>query len=154
MFMSVILVLFAMLLPVADAQAACGMSCTDPFTCAALGYKKDIVCNEGAIICPFDSSYKWCKVYTCADGRYEENPLDGYTCDEVKYHGLKCFDCYDADCPSGQYNPNTCWKGQLWRLVTDENDCSLLGYTDSKGDCSNYLACPANHDMIKCIPEG
>lgn len=155
MFMSVILVLFAMFLPVADAQAACGMSCTNPSTCADLGYEKGMECNEGAILCPFDSSYKWCKKYTCEDGRYYKAPLnasDGYACEAVDYHGLTCYDC-DFDCPSGQYNIVTCWNGKLYALATDENDCSHLGYIDSKDDCTNYLACPADLNKVICIPE-
>ncbi len=157
MFMSVILVLLTMLLPVADAQAACGMSCTNPFTCASLGYEKDMECYEGAILCPLDTSYKWCKKYTCADGRYEKSPsaaTGGYTCDVVDYHGLTCYDCYLDKCGPGEYNKETCWEGKLWNLASDPTTCSQLGYTDSADDCTNYLACPADHKKVKCFPEG
>ena len=72
----------------------CGEDCTTPPTCSQLGYKKGLTCPEGGIICPFDASYKWCKEYTCDDGRYYSSPLAGdYTCAKVEYHGLTCYDC-------------------------------------------------------------
>lgn len=157
MLTSVLLILLVVFLPVADVQAqACGQSCTNPPSCSALGYKKNITCLEGYITCPFDSSYKWCKEYTCEDGRYYSALLkssDGYTCDAVKYHGLSCYDCYIEGCQSGQYNKATCWSGKLWALATDVTYCSQLGYIDSKDDCSNYMACPADTSQVKCIPE-
>ena len=75
----------------------CGEDCTTPPTCSQLGYKKGLTCPEGGIICPFDASYKWCKEYTCDDGRYYSSPLAGdYTCAKVEYHGLTCYDCVAA----------------------------------------------------------
>lgn len=158
MLTSVILILLTVLLPVASAQAqTCGQSCINAPSCTAMGYKKNINCDEGYIACPFDSSYKWCKEYTCADGRYYESPIglsDGNTCDIVSYHGLDCYDCYVAGCPEGTYNKVTCWDGRLWALATDVTYCSQLGYIDSKNDCSNYLACPADKSKVICIPKG
>ena len=75
----------------------CGEDCTTPPTCSQLGYKKDIYCPDGFITCPFDTSYKWCKEYTCEDGRYYSSPLAGdYTCSKADYHGLTCYDCVAA----------------------------------------------------------
>lgn len=74
----------------------CGQDCVQPPSCAALGYKEVINCPDDYVVCPFDSNYKWCKEYTCEDGRYYSSPLkasDGYSCASVSYHGLRCYDC-------------------------------------------------------------
>lgn len=83
------------------ADANCGSECAEPPTCLSLGYKPrtGINCPEGSIVCPFDSSYIWCKQYTCADGRYESENNSSSTCTEVSYHGLTCYDCSCADYP-------------------------------------------------------
>lgn len=83
----------------AHAQA-CGEDCLSAPSCASMGYKENINCPEDFIVCPFDSKYKWCKEYTCEDGRYYTNPLkksDGYTCNPVYYHGLTCYDCVSGN---------------------------------------------------------
>ena len=85
------------LCPFSAAAQTCGQDCTTPPTCSQLGYKKDIYCPDGFITCPFDTSYKWCKEYTCEDGRYYSSPLTGdYTCSKAEYHGLTCYDCVAA----------------------------------------------------------
>ena len=85
------------LYPFSAAAQTCGQDCTTPPTCSQLGYKKDIYCPDGFITCPFDTSYKWCKEYTCEDGRYYSSPLTGdYTCSKAEYHGLTCYDCVAA----------------------------------------------------------
>ncbi len=85
------------LCPFSAAAQTCGQDCITPPTCSQLGYKKDIYCPDGFITCPFDTSYKWCKEYTCEDGRYYSSPLAGdYTCSKADYHGLTCYDCVAA----------------------------------------------------------
>ena len=89
--------LSSLLYPFSAAAQTCGQDCTTPPTCSQLGYKKDIYCPDGFITCPFDTSYKWCKEYTCEDGRYYSSPLAGdYTCSKAEYHGLTCYDCVAA----------------------------------------------------------
>ena len=89
--------LSSLLYPFSAAAQTCGQDCTTPPTCSQLGYKKDIYCPDGFITCPFDTSYKWCKEYTCEDGRYYSSPLTGdYTCSKAEYHGLTCYDCVAA----------------------------------------------------------
>ena len=89
--------LSSLLCPFSAAAQTCGQDCTTPPTCSQLGYKKDIYCPDGFITCPFDTSYKWCKEYTCEDGRYYSSPLAGdYTCSKADYHGLTCYDCVAA----------------------------------------------------------
>ena len=89
--------LSSLLCPFSAAAQTCGQDCTTPPTCSQLGYKKDIYCPDGFITCPFDTSYKWCKEYTCEDGRYYSSPLTGdYTCSKAEYHGLTCYDCVAA----------------------------------------------------------
>ena len=89
--------LSSLLYPFSAAAQTCGQDCTTPPTCSQLGYKKDIYCPDGFITCPFDTSYKWCKEYTCEDGRYYSSPLAGdYTCSKADYHGLTCYDCVAA----------------------------------------------------------
>ena len=152
------LVLFALICLFMSAQNSfaqtCGEECTQPPSCAALGYKQNISCPEGYITCPFNSSYKWCKEYKCEDGRYYSLPLsasDGYGCTTVNYHGLTCYDCELATCPVGYYDTETCWQGKLYELMTDKSLCKTLGYTDSQGDCDEYFSCPADATQIKCI---
>ena len=91
---AVVALLSSLLCPFSAAAQTCGQDCTTPPTCSQLGYKKDIYCPDGFITCPFDTSYKWCKEYTCEDGRYYSSPLTGdYTCSKAEYHGLTCYDC-------------------------------------------------------------
>lgn len=89
----VILCLGLVLLPFEIKAQTCGQDCTPAPSCATLGYKEVINCPEDFVVCPFDSKYKWCKEYTCEDGRYYSSKLDGYNCISVTYHGLNCYDC-------------------------------------------------------------
>lgn len=134
--------------------AACGSECITPPNCEKMGYRRDITCPESYILCPLDTNYKWCKQYTCSDGRYDASPknaLDGYKCTQVKYHGLNCYDCEFGICPDGYYNTQTCWNGSMYSYVSDSDNCDRIGYTDVLGDCSTYLVCPADKNKIKCI---
>lgn len=138
---------------VASAQT-CGEGCIQQPSCASLGYRQSITCADGYITCPFDSSYKWCKEYKCEDGRYYSSPLSasgGYSCTEVEYHGLTCYDCDVSTCPVGYYDTATCWAGQMYQILNDMSLCKTLGYTDVQGDCDEYLACPSDSTQIKCI---
>lgn len=124
------LVFFALICLFMSAQNSfaqtCGEECTQPPSCAALGYKQNISCPEGYITCPFNSSYKWCKEYKCEDGRYYSLPLsasDGYSCTTVNYHGLTCYDCQEntENCPSGELDP-TCEDGfSKYLIATTES---------------------------------
>lgn len=149
-----ILLLSLLLLPFNVSAQVCGQDCIDRPSCAKLGYKQNITCTEGYITCPFDSSYKWCKQYTCEDGRYYSAPLkssDGYSCIQVEYHDLICYECSIALCEDGYYNRETCWNGLLHELVTDAERCAALGYTDDVGNCREYLKCPASKTKVKCL---
>lgn len=92
LFMLIICLLYT---PVRAQAQTCGENCISTPSCASLGYKQQIYCPDDYIICPFDSSYKWCKEYTCADGRYDDFPTSktNGSCKAVSYHGLTCYDC-------------------------------------------------------------
>lgn len=104
--MKKIFLLSLLFIPLNAFAQVCGEDCIEQPSCADLGYKQDISCKNGYITCPFNSSYKWCKEYTCEDGRYYSKPLnstDGYFCNAVKYHGLTCYDCSLASCEDVGY---------------------------------------------------
>ena len=160
-------VLPSFFLPFYASAQVCGENCTTPPTCTQMGYKpkSDIYCENGYISCPFDSSYIWCKEYTCEDGRYYSKPLnsaDGYSCTSVKYHGLTCYECqlnpcYDytlsscpdngicSKCTSGsttKYKLDSCYQG----YVISGNSCVLqcsAGYEphDDSVPCSDIYGC-------------
>ncbi len=160
-------VLPSFFLPFYASAQVCGENCTTPPTCTQMGYKpkSDIYCENGYISCPFDSSYIWCKEYTCEDGRYYSKPLnsaDGYSCTSVKYHGLTCYECqlnpcYDytlsscpdngicSKCTSGsttKYKLDSCYQG----YVISGNSCVLqcsAGYEphDDSVSCSDSFGC-------------
>ncbi|MBE6450899.1 MAG: hypothetical protein E7016_02915 [Alphaproteobacteria bacterium] len=89
-FVTLLLLLFS-----DTAFSSCVNDCTYEPTCLELGYKQNINCPNGYIVCPLDSSYKWCKQYTCEDGRYKKQKFTdiGYECTQVNYHGHTCYDC-------------------------------------------------------------
>ncbi len=93
----------------------CGNDCIEQPSCADLGYKQDITCENGYITCPFDSSYHWCKEYTCEDGRYYASPSDAEDeyCSEAPYHGITCYDC------------TTCSEG-FTAGITSSTDCQAI----------------------------
>ena len=124
----------------------CGEDCIEQPSCADLGYKQTITCESGYITCPFDSSYKWCKEYTCEDGRYYSKALnssDGYDCTSVKYHGLTCYECQlnpchnytftscpaNANCSSCDNNSNLKYK----------NDSCKAGYIEIRNMLTNAI---------------
>ena len=63
--------------------------------CKALGFT-ETKCDYGGIACPFDASLWHCAEWTCEDGRFYSQKLDGVDCFEEPYKGLTCYNC---DCP-------------------------------------------------------
>jgi len=129
--------------------AACGSDCKIPPTCSQMGYRQDISCPEGFITCPFDSSYKWCKEYTCADGRYQDAPLpaqEGYSCSPATYHGHTCYDCTCAP-QAGKCRYNASNKGSGGVL---SSPCCNGNYDTCSSLCNNSFTTelPAYADMI------
>ncbi len=131
------------------ASAACGSDCNTPPTCIQMGYRQDISCSEGYITCPFDSSYKWCKEYTCTDGRYQNAPLsasEGYSCSSVSYHGRTCYDCTCAP-QAGKCKYNAANKGTGGVL---SSPCCNGNYNTCISSCSSTytVSRPANSDIV------
>ncbi len=140
----VILGILAAFLMVSDVKSACLNNCESLPNCADLGYKKitELVCPEGLILCPFDTSYGYCKEYTCSDGRYFDAEVlgqkKGYQCESVAYHGLTCYNCYcDPD-------PTVC----KWTL-------SNKGYAEISDECCDgkYAACENVCKDTVVVPE-
>ena len=112
-----ILLLSLLLLPFNVSAQVCGQDCIDRPSCAELGYKQNITCTEGYITCPFDSSYKWCKQYTCKDGYYYDKPVSSFyiICEATDYHGNTCYDCRDCS----DYRLSSCPRNAI---------CSACGF--------------------------
>lgn len=132
------------------AQAACFNDCQSLPDCEAMGYKKDMYCPYGYIKCPFDKSYKWCKEYKCADGRYTTEAEDlstkeiGYRCDHVDYHGLSCYHCYcAADTSVCKWNESN--KGTA--NLTD--GCCDGWYKTCTNTCKDTVTVPKNATGIQ-----
>lgn len=134
----------------------CGNDCIEQPSCADLGYKQDITCENGYITCPFDSSYHWCKEYTCEDGRYYASPSDaedGYTCEEVPYYGITCYDCV-ATCSegftAGITSSTDCQaiplSGCIYVISDSSNDnCGMCYYSEAcDGSYCSKEACEAD----------
>lgn len=64
--------------------------------CAALGYDKSS-CPDNGIACPFDPTKWHCAEWTCADGRYQNQPESGKICTDVIYKGLHCYECSKSE---------------------------------------------------------
>jgi len=131
------------------ASAACGSDCNTPPTCIQMGYRQNISCPEGYITCPFDSSYKWCKEYTCTDGRYQDAPLsaqEGYSCSSVTYHGRTCYECTCAP-QVGKCRFNASNKGNGGIL---SSPCCNGNYDTCVSLCNNSFTTkyPANSEVI------
>ena len=132
-----------LLAPVASAyENQCGDQCKDMPVCRDLGYSRasDIYCPEGYIACPFDSSYIWCKTYTCAMGGLvdkagRDNLVNQhYSCEEQRFHGLTCYSC-DFDMKACKFNEKN--RGVF------------------KGEASGNLANPVNAQGLQVpCPEG
>jgi hypothetical protein len=106
--MKLFVVLFLSIIPLTSYASTCNDNCTETPTCEFLGYFKDATCENEYITCPFDSSYKWCKQYTCSDGKYhDEHPVEaGWECREISYKGSSCLDCECKPLDSCKYNAN------------------------------------------------
>lgn len=131
----------------APVYAACGDDCIDKPTCEQLGYSKTITCSEGFLSCPFDSSYKWCKQYSCADGRYESADLSdskGTTCTAVQYHGLNCYDCKCVAPASCKWNNDN--KGTAFL----SNQCCNGNYSRCRSACVRILIPEHAHATKTC----
>ena len=135
--MKKIFLLSLLFIPLNAFAQVCGENCIEQPSCADLGYKQNITCESGYITCPFDSSYRWCKEYTCEDGRYYSKPLNstnGYSCTAVEYHGLTCYECeldpcYDftlSSCPIGG-NCSTCSDGSNLKYKIDSCKEGYIG---------------------------
>ena len=77
--------------------------------CESLGYTAES-CVFGGVACPYDTSKWLCSRWSCADGRYYNQPQTNYECIEVKYKGLTCYDCF-MGCTKEQLDSDTCWRG-------------------------------------------
>ena len=125
--------------------SACYNDCKPLPDCEAMGYKleKDIFCPDGAITCPFDSRYKWCKEYTCKDGRYSDTEMltgeRGYRCDAVDYHKRTCYYCRcDPD-------PNECKWSNLNKGYGEISDgCCDGHFATCKSLCQDTVTVPAH----------
>ncbi len=124
--------------------------------CEELGYTESS-CQYGGVACQYDTSKWHCAKWECKDGKYytadNKPPEDKYSCTEIEFKGLACFDC-SIECEEGQVNYNNCWDGKMAEIVRPENPvefCASLGYEDSSEDCTNYLRCPADLNRVHCF---
>ena len=154
-----IAVIFLGLVAVAGSvQAACYNNCKAVPECSKMGYKleNDIFCPEGSIKCPFDPKYIWCKEYTCKDGRYYASAQDvgnekGYKCDEVSYHGNRCFDCHCQHDPEEcQWNQRNKGKGEL------SDPCCDGTFATCHNTCADTVIVPEHATPLKtkCVACG
>ena len=116
--MNIIVALFLLIIPT-EAFSACVSGCINEPNCYDLGYRENMDCPNGAILCPLNSAFKWCKQYTCEDGGYRDKISNevGYACEEVNYHGKVCYKCTCR--PSDRYKWDESNKGQDGILVDD-----------------------------------
>lgn len=131
--MKLFVALFLFILPITANASNCKVGCVDMPTCEDLGYSKTIRCGNGSdvVLCPFDSSYKWCKQYSCEDGKYRSSAPtgeEGWSCPEVSYNGLKCYNCSckpSDDCIYNSQNQgsgtlsNRCCNGNYKKCITN-----------------------------------
>jgi hypothetical protein len=148
-----------------NADSLCNLNLTTAPTCAALGYTRTASCPEGYVTCPFNSAYKWCKTYTCADGRYESKNLD--SCVAVSYHGLGCYDCscsgYTLDsCPTGAVCSECAVNNTKYYQVKSCEDDYIAQRDDTTQQlscqeaCAGYSlsTCPTNGTCSTCLWKG
>ncbi len=138
--MKLLISLFLLVFPLKVQSSSCGINCVTTPTCSELGYFKDITCSNGYVLCPFDTSYKWCKQYTCADGRYKDNPLTegGWECSEVEYQGLTCYECICNAPLRCKYRKDNSGMAIL------SDPCCDGSYVTCQSDCPKGINLPAN----------
>ncbi len=87
---------------------------------------------------------------------YGTNPCTA--CNQaVRYGGWECNEgflkldgaCVEQ-CKDPQVDYETCWNGSF-ASGGGLSDCDKQGYKHSKGDCTNFIACPTNANKIRCL---
>ncbi len=119
--------------------------------CQELGYTEKS-CIYGGVACPYDASLWYCSTWSCEDGRYftQENQPDKYTCTEIIYKGITCYDCLSG-CPNGEVDYNYCWNKMLNTIVKNKSYCERTGYIHNISDCINYLVCASDLSKVRCL---
>ena len=142
--MKFFVVLFLSIIPLTSYATTCNDNCIETPTCESLGYFKDATCENEYITCPFDSSYKWCKQYTCSDGKYhDEHPVEaGWECREISYKGSSCLDCECKPLDTCKYNANNAGNGILL------DPCCTGSYQSCWSNCPRSISYPDECEPI------
>lgn len=123
--------------------------------CLELGYT-ETACPDQSIACPYDSSLFSCPSWACDElGLFTTKPND-MECEMVQLQSGSCFKC---QCGPGFVNYEDCdhlIQTLSGKDSTDEESralCEGLGYTNSITECADYLSCPANGNLVRCLDE-